>query len=156
LHLGKTKHRDERPLAAAMGIGKAGSEPGQIARAGRARGLEIEHVEGMPFAALLAHVKAKRPVIVLFQAWGRKNSQLDYHNEYAHGHYAAVIGTDADNVYFADPELGRARGFLSRAEFQARWHGLDYGRPVENVALVVYPDGPPAVEESTATFRPIL
>jgi uncharacterized protein len=114
----------ERELEQVMGIDRTGSDPEHLVRAARRYGLRIEEWPcDMPRSALEGCLRKGRPVIIMLQAWAEPRPR-SYRRVWRHGHWVVAIGFDDDGVYFEDPALPRARGFLSFAELDERWHDV--------------------------------
>jgi predicted double-glycine peptidase len=129
---------DEARVARDMRMTPEGSDPWQLRRALRRYGLaHVEH-RGMSDAALRAELDARRPVIVMLQAWGARRA---YRGWWADGHWVVVIGYDARGVIVEDPALAGARGALSWRALAERWHDVEgrARRRVERYGLVVWP-----------------
>ena len=106
-----------------------GTYPDDIIRVAEALGLQAEYEENMTLADLEDYVAKGIPVIVDCQAW-RSVSQYNesWADTWYNGHWLVVIGIDKGNVTLEDPYILGDRGFMSREEFEARWHnvrGLD-------------------------------
>jgi predicted double-glycine peptidase len=106
-----------------------GTQPAQIMKAAKARGLTAILKEGLNLNALEAAVWEKIPVICAIQAWsGSESPGFSWAKAWEDGHYVVVIGLDAKNVYVEDPSLLGSRGMIPRAEFVERWHDYE-GKP---------------------------
>lgn len=155
--LGRTRARSERYLARAMGTTERdGTEPGALLREARSRGLRAELRESMSIEDLARLTARGAPVIVLYQAWSDRAGRR-YQRSYADGHYAVVVGVDQDNVYLQDPWLKGRLGYVPRAEFTRRWHGLDHERPrgrqrTQRLGIAIHPEQPPALEVTRRAF----
>jgi predicted double-glycine peptidase len=106
-----------------------GTQPAQIMKAAKARGLTATLKEGLDLNALEAAVWEKIPVICAIQAWSdSKTPGFSWAKDWEDGHYVIIIGLDAKNVYVEDPSLLGSRGMIPRAEFVERWHDYE-GKP---------------------------
>lgn len=85
----------------------------------------VKAISPMSIETLKEYIKNKIPVICLIQAWA-KISQ-DYTNEWKYGHYVIAIGYDKKNIYFMDPSIPDAYGYLRTEEFLHRWHDISNG-----------------------------
>jgi predicted double-glycine peptidase len=108
---------------------ETGTYPDDIIRVASALGLQAEYKENMTMADLEDYVAEGIPVIVDCQAW-RSVSQYNesWADTWYNGHWLVVIGIDENNVTLEDPYILGDRGFMSRKEYEARWHnvrGLD-------------------------------
>jgi predicted double-glycine peptidase len=143
----------ERRIAKDLGMDpRTGSHPDQIARAARRYGLSVEEHQPMTAAALRRNLDRRRPVLLMLQAWGRAGQS--YARAWQHGHWVVAIGHDRAGVYFEDPVLEIARGFLEHAELDRRWH--DVGRRgvrLERYGMVLWKPGVAAAHLRLA--RPI-
>ncbi|MCX6560831.1 MAG: cysteine peptidase family C39 domain-containing protein [Candidatus Aminicenantes bacterium] len=106
-----------------------GTQPGQIIKAARARGLQAELKEGLDLNALEAALWRKIPVICAIQAWADSEKPgFSWAKDWEDGHYVIVIGLDGKNVYVEDPSILGSRGVIPRTEFLERWHDYE-GKP---------------------------
>lgn len=114
---------------------KMGSSPKSICRYLKSFDLKVQSGE-MTIEDLIKNIDNKYPTIVLFQAWTIKKN-TDYQN-FSDGHYAVVIGYDIDNIIFEDPSLNNNKGYLSKDDFEKRWHGLGaYNKEIQNYGITV-------------------
>ena len=94
-----------------------------------ARASQGAQATGMTMAQLEEATRAGNPVLALTQAWTYDSDDTYNVDTYAvgwdSGHYVAVIGMDADNVYLMDPYTMGHYAFVPRAEFEKRWHDYD-------------------------------
>lgn len=130
----------EHEIARAMRLSRAGSDPVQLVRVARAYGLETEEVRGMTDAQLRRCLDARRPVVLMLQAWG---SRRGYRDHWRSGHWVIAIGHTRAGVVFEDPWLHRSRGFLGWRELAERWHDVE-GRDdaqVERYGLAIWRPG---------------
>ena len=115
---------------------KMGCSPKSISRYLSSFDLKVVESNSMTIEDLIRNVDNKYPTIVLFQAWTNKKD-TDYQN-FSDGHYAVVIGYDVDNIIFEDPSLNNNKGYLSKEDFENRWHGLGaYNKEIENYGITV-------------------
>jgi hypothetical protein len=88
-------------------------------------GLEATYVHGdVTLAQLERAVDARQPPLVDLQAW--RDGNRPWREIWDAGHYAVLVGYDAENLFFMDPSI-LAPGpyaFLPRAELDERWHDL--------------------------------
>lgn len=96
-----------------------GTAPSKMVEAAKKYGLMAEEKHNMTTEDLKKHLDAKRPVIILVQAWGDKE---DYSNTWDSGHYIVAIGYDSNHVIFEDPMLEDEYGAISFDELDDRWH----------------------------------
>jgi predicted double-glycine peptidase len=116
--------RSERRVVEDMRFGKAGSDPKHVLRAARKYGLACEEFRPMTVAQLRACVELARPVMVMLQAWAEP-PPASYRDRWDDGHWVVAIGHDAAGIYFEDPSLDGARGYLTDAELDERWHDIE-------------------------------
>ena len=81
-------------------------------------GLNPEVRHPMSADQLKEFLDAGKPVVVCVQAWGDQSS----YDKDESGHYVGAIGYDTQNIYFEDPWLKRARGYMTWPQFLDRWH----------------------------------
>lgn len=143
--------REDR-LAAELGsTPEAGTHPADIVRIARRHGLEAELREGLEIADLEAALASGTTVIVDLQAW-RERSDIPWAETWDDGHYMVLLATDRENLYFEDPSLLGARGFIPRTEFLDRWHDYEGQPPLDasdrtyiRMAIFIRGEGPVAV-----------
>ena len=88
-------------------------------------GLEAELKENLTLEAINASVSRGIPVIVDCQAWKSPAAgNLTWADDWEDGHWMVILGMDEKNVYVEDPYILGSRGFMSRQEFEERWHNL--------------------------------
>ncbi|HXX66296.1 MAG TPA: cysteine peptidase family C39 domain-containing protein [Polyangiaceae bacterium] len=119
--------REDR-LSAQMGATPSdGIAPQAIVRTARAHGLAAELRENMTVEELALEVRERRPVIVELQAWADP-PRTHWESDWDDGHYAILVGIEKDELVFEDPSVLGSRAQLSRQEFEARWHDIDFGQ----------------------------
>ena len=120
-----------------MGFGLLGSDPAHLVRALRRYRLRFAEHRGMTDAALRAALDRGFPVIVMLQAWG---DRARYRDHWRDGHWVVVIGYDQRGVYFEDPIIEGARGFVTYTALADRWHDLEgpTHRRVRRYGLMVW------------------
>lgn len=122
-----------------MGMPTAGSDPEHIIRAVRRYGLRYQEFYPMSLADLTGCLDRCRPVIIMLQAWGSGGS---YRRVWADGHWVVAIGYDRKGVYFEDPSILAARGFLPYSELEVRWHDWGPNREhMDHYGLAVWKPG---------------
>jgi predicted double-glycine peptidase len=131
---------DEATIEAHLGIDRRiGTHPHQLRRVARRYGLSVEEHQPMATATLLARLDRGRPVLLTLQAWGGRAS---YARAWKHGHWVVAIGHDRAGVYFQDPAIAGARGFLAHAALAERWHDVGpRGVHLERYGLVLWRPG---------------
>jgi predicted double-glycine peptidase len=128
---------EEWDLETTMKIDKTGSDPAHIIRAVKRYGLAFEESRPMRVARLCELLDRGRPVMIMVQAWGERDS---YAKRWSDGHWIVAIGHDREGVYFEDPALYRTRGFLSFEELETRWHDIEgpQRRKVEHYGIAIW------------------
>jgi predicted double-glycine peptidase len=117
-----------------------GTEPEPIVAFLRSTGLDAtyRHTD-VTIADLERAVDCHEPPIVDLQAW--TDHTAPYRETWDAGHYVVMVGYDDERLYFADPSTMTPDGFvyLTRAEFEDRWHDLagDHDERVERMAIFV-------------------
>ncbi len=99
--------------------------------------------QGTVLSDIEAAVDRGEPPIIDIQSWRTGNDP--YAADWNDGNYAVLIGYDAANLFFMDPNTGGHYGYISRAELTARWHdvvGTD-GVPTDRMAIFIHGDAPP-------------
>ena len=97
---------------------EGGTPPDRMAALAEKLGLNPEVHHPMADDQLKAFIDAGKPVVVCLQAWGDQH----HYDKDESGHYVGAIGYDSENVYFEDPWLKRARGYMGWPQFRDRWH----------------------------------
>jgi predicted double-glycine peptidase len=140
--------RSERRVVRDMRFGKAGSDPRHVLRAIATYGLAHEEFRPMTIGQLRACLDGKRPVMVMLQAWADPRPP-SYAAHWDDGHWVVAIGHDAAGIYFEDPSLAGARGYLTDAELDERWHDIEGkgAHHVEHYGLAIW--------RAARTARPI-
>jgi predicted double-glycine peptidase len=118
-----------------------GTEPEPIVTYLRQNGLDAwyRHTD-VTVADLERAVDAGEPPIVDLQAW-TDHVAAPYRETWDAGHYVVMVGYDDERLYFVDPSTMTPDGFvyLTRAEFDERWHDLagEHDERVERMAVFV-------------------
>jgi predicted double-glycine peptidase len=119
---------EEWDLATLMRIDDTGSDPKHLIRAVRKYRLKCQEFQPMTTDQVVACLDRGRPVMIMLQAWARGRSfRADpraYRNHWTDGHWIVAIGYDRERLYFEDPAIYRARGYIRRAELDLRWHDV--------------------------------
>jgi uncharacterized protein YvpB len=114
----------------------SGADPDHLVRAAKKYGLKTEEMQPMTLTELRGTVTEGRPVICMLQAWGNRKT---YKDDWKHGHWVVAIGWDKAGVYFEDPWILGARGYLTHAELDDRWHDVGkHNRHVPRYGLAVW------------------
>ncbi|MBS1117898.1 MAG: hypothetical protein H6Q90_126 [Deltaproteobacteria bacterium] len=131
---------DEAALVAELGIDEAGSDPAHLVRAAERHGLHCEEWRPMTIAQLRTCLDARRPVLLMLQAWG--DPVPASYAGWSDGHWVVAIGYDAGSVYFEDPWLDRSRGYLTDDELEQRWHDVEgpANTPTEHYGVALWMD----------------
>lgn len=124
---------------------ESGTYPDDIVRVAEELGFNATVKENLTLEDLEASLKEGVPVIVDGQAWRSiSQSNESWSSDWENGHWMVVIGMDRENVYFEDPYILGSRGFMSRKEFEQRWHnsrGLSPSDTVRQIHLGVFIKG---------------
>jgi predicted double-glycine peptidase len=132
---------------------ESGTYPEDILRVAQELGFEAEYRENLTLDEVEASVIQGVPVIVDCQAWRSPASgNASWSEDWVDGHWMVIIGLDDENVYFEDPYILGSRGFMSRQEFEERWHnprGWDESDTVNQIHLGIFIRG-----ENSTTIRP--
>lgn len=127
---------------------KHGTRPTDIVRAAHLFGLNVKPISGMSIDDLKSYLDLKRPIICCIQAYGEKK---DY-KERMSGHYVVAIGYDNIGVYFEDPSMTDARGYLPYKDFKKRWRDQDAdGNHYTRYGMVIWK---PSGEETDREYVP--
>ena len=116
--------RSERRVVEDMRFGKAGSDPKHVLRAATRYGLAHEEFRPMTIQQVRSCLDRARPVMIMLQAWA-DSPPASYADHWDDGHWLVAIGHDAHGIYFEDPSLEGARGYLTDAELDQRWHDIE-------------------------------
>lgn len=108
--------------------------------------LEARYVHGdVTLAHLEREVDLGRPPIVDLQAW--RDTDAPWPEVWDAGHYAILVGYDADHLFFMDPSVltAGAYAYMPRAELYERWHDLAGPKNdrLERMTVFVHGDGAP-------------
>ncbi len=98
---------------------------------GEASPLKATPKANLSISELTEYLDNDQPVICIIQAWGGENK--DWYTKNDNGHYVIAIGYDEQNIYFMDPLTSNAYTYISKEDFDIRWHDID-----ENELLVHY------------------
>jgi predicted double-glycine peptidase len=125
-----TSEREDRLIDRLHSTPEKGTSPDSILRVAREFGLAAELHEGLGLDDLQAALGRGQSVIVDLQAW-RESEDRSWDETWDDGHYVVLLGMDERNLYFEDPSLLGARGFIPRAEFLERWHDYEGEPPLD-------------------------
>ena len=117
--------RSEAEIVADMGFGEDGSDPAHVLRAASRYGLHLREYRLMTARQLARCLDRGRPVLMTLQAWPDAPPLTGFASVWDSGHWVVAIGHDARGVYFADPSLADARGFLTHEALDERWHDIE-------------------------------
>ena len=128
-------------------IEKNGTKMRDMAELAEYYGLRTEVRRDMSIDDVLRFVNGGIPVILLLQAWKDFSRTAEWNDDEDDGHYVVAIGFDGDKMIFEDPSL-TVRGWMSKAELEDRWHGLDDDDVtiVKHAAVVIF--GEPEFDSS--------
>ena len=126
---------DEENLRELLGTtAESGTYPDDIVRVAEELGFQASVKENLTIADLEASLGEGVPVMVDGQAWRSSYEFNDSWSDIADdGHWMVVIGMDEKNVYFEDPYILGSRGYMSRQEFEQRWHNARGLTPTDTV-----------------------
>lgn len=128
---------EEREVVKAMGMDlRYGSNPEHIVKAARQYQLRFHEEQPMSIRRLLRLVGERKPVLVMLQAWGGRPS---YKDDWEDGHWVVAIGWDKNGIYFEDPVIAEARGYLTFEQMEDRWHDVGHhGRDVPQYGVALW------------------
>ena len=131
---------------------RVGAHAFQIKRAALKYGLRVSEKKPMGLAHLKRFLDTGKPVMLMLQAWDAEGStDGEYANEWDEGHWVVAIGYDRAGVYFEDPSLAVARGFIPYDELIERWHDTGpHGVHVQRFGMAIWK---PGVKKSAHTRR---
>jgi predicted double-glycine peptidase len=131
--------RSERHVVEDMRFGTAGSDPEHVLRAVAKYGLVHEEFRPMSMQQLRVCLERERPIMVMLQAWADPPPR-SYKDHWDDGHWVVAIGYDTQGIYFADPSLAGARGYLTDMDLDERWHDIegDDGHHVEHYGVAIW------------------
>lgn len=134
-----------------------GAPPDALAWSSEAHGLPATSYLNLDVYDLSDEIVAGRPVLVLAQAWPDEEID-DWTASWSSTRYLVVIGIDPGFVYFEDPMLASARGYIGLEDFILRWHGTT-ADGLQAAGLGVLFDGYapalPAKAGSSEQFEPV-
>ena len=104
-------------------------------------GMSASYQTNVEESDFTAAVDCGEPPIVDLQAWSSPVLS-DYSTDVSDGHYAVLIGYDADNYYFMDAALSDHYAYLPRGEIESRWHDVVQGVPASHMVVFVQGSGP--------------
>ncbi len=114
----------EAEVFADVGCGVDGSDPVQLRGAARRYGLMAREYRPMSGHELARCLDRGHPVLMMLQAWPQRPVS-GFEDVWDTGHWVVAIAHDARGVTFADPSVVGARGFLTHAELDERWHDIE-------------------------------
>jgi predicted double-glycine peptidase len=112
---------------------EGGTRVTNIVAVARRFGLEAEARTALTVDDLASDMARGDVVIVALQAWAT-HAVSDWRADWEDGHYVVIVGLTDERVYVMDPSVRTGYGYLTRAQFLARWHDYD----LENGRRVVY------------------
>ncbi len=136
--------KDKREYVADLQMDRrVGSHPHQIKRLVRKYGLRYREYLPMTRWQLIENLRDVKPAMLMIQAWGESEEENEHHQSYKgiwrQGHWVIAIGYDKTGVFFEDPFLQAARGYLSFRELDERWHDTGpHGKHMEHYGLVIW------------------
>lgn len=127
-----------------------GTEMEPMAALAEKYGLKAAVRTELNLADLEKQLAAKQLTIVTLQAYRDTDPpEIPYRDVWDSGHYVIVVGMDAENLYFVDPNLDGHRGFIPRPAFLERWHdgSLALGKMQRPAILLTGTPKPTLLEE---------
>jgi predicted double-glycine peptidase len=126
-----------------------GTEMEKMAEYANSVGIKAEVRTGLSLDDIAKQVAEGQPVIVDAQAYHDGGAtKPPYPQLWGDGHYMVVIGIDATRIYFRDPSLAGSVGYLTRQEFEDRWHDVSKKNEKLLHAAILFqgkPQPPPAL-----------
>jgi len=121
-----------------------GTHPLAIVKGLKQLGLEATLEEGLTIDRLEQYLREGRAVVIDYQAWNDEPSGKDYSAEWEDGHYSILVGYNDTTLFIEDPSTLGTTGYLSKAEFQNRWHDYENenGRRREYRHMAIIVQGP--------------
>jgi predicted double-glycine peptidase len=101
----------------------------------KSNGYKVNIMKNMTLEQLKKNIDAKKPVIVLIQAWSEK--PVDYSNDWEDGHYSIVVGYDANKIYLMDPSTLGNYTYIPTKDFLDRWHDVDINEKLYNFGMTI-------------------
>jgi ABC-type bacteriocin/lantibiotic exporter with double-glycine peptidase domain len=118
------------------------------------KGFTVREHHGMSLADLERLLDAKKPVMLLIQAWpGAEAKAHDWKNDWDDGHWVVAVGYDAANVYFMDPSTLGNYTYIKKPEFLDRWHDTDPPIKYVHYGLVAERGSPRFSEEELLPMK---
>lgn len=99
-----------------------GIPPEVLVKFFRDKKFRIKQKHNMDMAELEKLLDKGWPVIVAYQDWSP--SKTNYHKSWDHGHYAVIMGYDAEKVYMIDPSSSKKKKGLRKEDFIGRWRDI--------------------------------
>jgi predicted double-glycine peptidase len=128
--------KEEEEFTSGMSVrSNVGAHPHNVIQGLKKYGLTCEEDWPMSIESVQKYLDRGIPVMLMIQAWVPKRKrrakyfrkQKGYANEWKEGHWVVAIGYDRTAMYFEDPSLASARGYLSYRELKERWHDVGPG-----------------------------
>ena len=109
-----------------------------LAVAARQYGCECEIAYNMTVDQLASHLKNGVVVVTCVQAW-KHEVDGDY-SDYEASHWVVPCAVTDKSVLVMDPTLEASKGLIPIDEFEERWHGIDMGKEINGLGLVIWSD----------------
>ena len=118
-----------------------GCPPEKLIRFFKNRKFPTKHKFPEPCVKSLEKVLDKGwPIIVAYQDWAHRPSETNYHVTWDNGHYAVMIGYDAERFWFIDPSSSKKKRSLLKEDFLGRWRDISScGKLYHNWGLAIGP-----------------
>jgi len=102
---------------------KDGTPPWALVDVAKRHGLKAEVIKNMTIDQVKSYLDRGIPVIIDIQAYGDHPGK--YAKDWKDGHYVVASGYDDLFLYFMDPSLDKATGYMPQTELPARWHDYE-------------------------------
>ena len=104
---------------------ETGTYPEDIVKVAHELGFEAEVKDNLNLDDVEKSTEKGYPVIILGQAWkSRQEAEKAWSDDWEDGHYVVILKVDKDYVYFEDPYVRMAKGFMPRQTFEEHWHNI--------------------------------
>lgn len=91
--------------------------------------------KNMTIKELKNYIDKKIPIIILLQAWNKKN--INYSKDYYDGHWVVAIGYDKTKIFFEDPYSFK-KTYLKNKDLKDRWHAKENRQKIMNFGIAVF------------------
>lgn len=129
------EYREDELASALKSDPNEGTPYNNIASFSKSNGYKVTILKDMTLDDLKKKIDAKKPVIVLLQAWSEKPT--DYIGDWEDGHYSVAIGYDDKKIYFMDPSTLGYYTYVPVQQFLNRWHDTDLTEKLNHFGMIV-------------------